>query len=43
MNVHRKTFVVAASFNPEIWECDPFKLAVEGDKLHGRGTTDCYM
>ncbi|KDO31395.1 hypothetical protein SPRG_04012 [Saprolegnia parasitica CBS 223.65] len=27
--------------NPEGWERDPFKLTVEGDKLYGRGTTDC--
>eukprot|EP01029_Cantina_marsupialis_P029754 TRINITY_DN782141_c0_g1_i1.p1 TRINITY_DN782141_c0_g1~~TRINITY_DN782141_c0_g1_i1.p1 ORF type:complete len:433 (-),score=178.73 TRINITY_DN782141_c0_g1_i1:124-1422(-) len=27
--------------NPEEWEKDPFKLTVEGDLLHGRGTTDC--
>lgn len=27
--------------NPETWERDPFKLTVEGDKLYGRGTTDC--
>ena len=27
--------------NPENWERDPFKLTVEGDELHGRGTTDC--
>lgn len=27
--------------NPENWERDPFKLTVEGDKLYGRGTTDC--
>lgn len=27
--------------NPESWERDPFKLSVEGDKLHGRGATDC--
>ena len=26
---------------PETWERDPFKLTVEGDKLYGRGTTDC--
>ena len=23
------------------WEKNPFELIVEGDKLHGRGTTDC--
>lgn len=27
--------------NPESWERDPFQLSVEGDKLYGRGTTDC--
>ncbi|KAG9412253.1 hypothetical protein AC1031_022060 [Aphanomyces cochlioides] len=27
--------------NPEGWERDPFELSVEGDKLYGRGTTDC--
>jgi acetylornithine deacetylase len=27
--------------NPETWERNPFKLSVEGDKLYGRGTTDC--
>jgi len=27
--------------NPETWEVDPFKLTIEGDKLFGRGTTDC--
>jgi acetylornithine deacetylase len=27
--------------NPETWERPPFKLVVEGDKLYGRGTTDC--
>jgi acetylornithine deacetylase len=27
--------------NPETWERDPFSLTVEGDKLYGRGTTDC--
>jgi acetylornithine deacetylase len=27
--------------NPETWEVDPFKLTREGDKLYGRGTTDC--
>mmetsp|Transcript_3059 Transcript_3059/g.4377 ORF Transcript_3059/g.4377 Transcript_3059/m.4377 type:complete len:500 (+) Transcript_3059:326-1825(+) len=25
----------------ENWKRDPFKLTVEGDKLYGRGTTDC--
>ncbi len=23
------------------WQRDPFKLHIEGDKLYGRGTTDC--
>ena len=27
--------------NPETWQRDPFKLIKEGDKLYGRGTTDC--
>lgn len=27
--------------NPEDWNVDPFKLTVDGDKLYGRGTTDC--
>lgn len=27
--------------NPETWSFDPFKLTVDGDKLCGRGTTDC--
>ena len=27
--------------NPDTWSHDPFKLTVEGDKLYGRGTTDC--
>ena len=27
--------------NPETWKRDPFKLTVEGDKLYGRGATDC--
>ncbi|EGG22372.1 acetylornithine deacetylase [Cavenderia fasciculata] len=31
--------VVPAS--PETWERYPFKLTIEGDKLYGRGTTDC--
>ena len=26
---------------PEGWARDPFTLSVEGDKLYGRGTTDC--
>ncbi|XP_068305317.1 acetylornithine deacetylase-like isoform X2 [Pyrus communis] len=27
--------------NPKDWEFDPFSLSIEGDKLRGRGTTDC--
>ncbi|KAI9916482.1 hypothetical protein PsorP6_016805 [Peronosclerospora sorghi] len=27
--------------NPEDWDRDPFSLTVEGDKLYGRGMTDC--
>uniref|UniRef100_A0A6V7QVT8 Peptidase M20 dimerisation domain-containing protein n=1 Tax=Ananas comosus var. bracteatus TaxID=296719 RepID=A0A6V7QVT8_ANACO len=27
--------------NPDQWEFDPFSLSVDGDKLQGRGTTDC--
>ena len=27
--------------DPETWDRNPFKLCVEGDKLYGRGTTDC--
>lgn len=27
--------------NPETWERDPFKLTIEGEKMYGRGTTDC--
>lgn len=27
--------------NPETWDRNPFELKVEGDKLYGRGTTDC--
>eukprot|EP00850_Spirogloea_muscicola_P023359 SM000351S13210 [mRNA] locus=s351:28287:32278:+ [translate_table: standard] len=27
--------------NPDDWDFDPFALSVEGDKLRGRGTTDC--
>ncbi|KAL4129192.1 hypothetical protein PRIC2_005203 [Phytophthora ramorum] len=27
--------------NAEGWDRDPFTLTVEGDKLYGRGTTDC--
>lgn len=26
---------------PETWERNPFELTIEGDKLYGRGTTDC--
>ena len=26
--------------NPDTWSRDPFKLTIEGDTLHGRGTTD---
>mmetsp|Transcript_7438 Transcript_7438/g.20998 ORF Transcript_7438/g.20998 Transcript_7438/m.20998 type:complete len:452 (+) Transcript_7438:236-1591(+) len=29
------------SANPESWTLDPFKLTRVGDKLYGRGTTDC--
>eukprot|EP00191_Tetraselmis_sp_GSL018_P003339 CAMPEP_0177609198 /NCGR_PEP_ID=MMETSP0419_2-20121207/18933_1 /TAXON_ID=582737 /ORGANISM="Tetraselmis sp., Strain GSL018" /LENGTH=437 /DNA_ID=CAMNT_0019104051 /DNA_START=132 /DNA_END=1446 /DNA_ORIENTATION=- len=29
------------SANPEVWERDPFRLTQEGDRLFGRGTTDC--
>eukprot|EP01104_Vermistella_antarctica_P015046 TRINITY_DN485_c0_g1_i1.p1 TRINITY_DN485_c0_g1~~TRINITY_DN485_c0_g1_i1.p1 ORF type:complete len:454 (-),score=133.87 TRINITY_DN485_c0_g1_i1:156-1484(-) len=25
----------------EVWERNPFELIIEGDKLYGRGTTDC--
>ena len=25
----------------EAWNVDPFKLSIDGDKLYGRGTTDC--
>merc|ERR1711916_396946 len=31
----------AVPANPETWERNPFELTVEGDKLYGRGTTDC--
>lgn len=27
--------------NPEDWTVDPFKMSIDGDKLYGRGTTDC--
>ncbi|CAN8274744.1 unnamed protein product [Cochlearia groenlandica] len=27
--------------NPDDWEFDPFSLSIDGDKLRGRGTTDC--
>eukprot|EP01098_Paradermamoeba_levis_P015822 TRINITY_DN8246_c0_g2_i1.p1 TRINITY_DN8246_c0_g2~~TRINITY_DN8246_c0_g2_i1.p1 ORF type:complete len:421 (-),score=115.15 TRINITY_DN8246_c0_g2_i1:291-1511(-) len=27
--------------DPKTWERNPFQLTVEGDKLYGRGTTDC--
>ncbi|KAL9231200.1 hypothetical protein vseg_006457 [Gypsophila vaccaria] len=27
--------------DPTDWEFDPFSLSIEGDKLRGRGTTDC--
>jgi len=27
--------------NPETWEVPPFHLTRDGDKLYGRGTTDC--
>ena len=27
--------------NPKTWQRNPFELKVEGDKLYGRGTTDC--
>lgn len=27
--------------NPSDWEFDPFSLSIDGDKLRGRGTTDC--
>lgn len=27
--------------NPEEWSVDPFKLTRDGDKLSGRGVTDC--
>ncbi|XP_044465924.1 acetylornithine deacetylase-like, partial [Mangifera indica] len=27
--------------NPNDWEFDPFTLSIDGEKLRGRGTTDC--
>lgn len=27
--------------DPKEWEFDPFSLSIDGDKLRGRGTTDC--
>ncbi|AES94440.1 putative acetylornithine deacetylase [Medicago truncatula] len=27
--------------NPNDWDFDPFTLSIDGDKLKGRGTTDC--
>ncbi|EPS71024.1 hypothetical protein M569_03733, partial [Genlisea aurea] len=27
--------------NPTDWDFDPFSLSIEGEKLRGRGTTDC--
>ncbi|XP_004511787.1 acetylornithine deacetylase [Cicer arietinum] len=27
--------------NPNDWDFDPFSLSIDGDKLRGRGTTDC--
>ncbi|KAJ0681363.1 putative acetylornithine deacetylase [Helianthus annuus] len=27
--------------NPQEWDFDPFSLSIDGDKLRGRGTTDC--
>ncbi|KAK9120733.1 hypothetical protein Syun_018350 [Stephania yunnanensis] len=27
--------------NPDDWDFDPFSLSIDGDKLCGRGTTDC--
>ncbi|KAJ8754342.1 hypothetical protein K2173_002793 [Erythroxylum novogranatense] len=27
--------------DPNDWEFDPFSLSIDGDKLRGRGTTDC--
>jgi len=27
--------------DPETWEVDPFSMTEKGDKLYGRGTTDC--
>lgn len=30
-----------AQADPETWSVPPFKLTRDGDKLYGRGTTDC--
>ncbi|XP_043718380.1 acetylornithine deacetylase-like [Telopea speciosissima] len=27
--------------NPDEWDFDPFSLSIDGDRLRGRGTTDC--
>jgi len=27
--------------DPEAWTVDPFSLTIDGDKMYGRGTTDC--
>uniref|UniRef100_A0A7N0U4F4 Acetylornithine deacetylase n=1 Tax=Kalanchoe fedtschenkoi TaxID=63787 RepID=A0A7N0U4F4_KALFE len=27
--------------NPSDWDFDPFSMSIDGDKLRGRGTTDC--
>ncbi|XP_076895184.1 acetylornithine deacetylase-like [Bidens hawaiensis] len=27
--------------NPSEWDFDPFSMSIDGDKLRGRGTTDC--
>lgn len=32
---------VVSAVPPEEWDMDPFKLTVDGDKLYGRGVTDC--
>lgn len=34
-------FLIFSNSNPEDWKVDPFKLSRDGDKLYGRGTTDC--
>ena len=34
-------FDVVPIASPEVWKHDPYQLTVEGDKLYGRGTTDC--